>query len=101
MPREGWVMLDNVWVKTISSESGITYDLYVNETKLNFTTALTQRQTQFLTTLNSGVKQFTTRSVKDDIARVLKQGSTVNIKSFVKTMSNGSVNGPLLTVKLY
>ena len=102
MPREGWVVLDNVWVKTIeNADRTLTFNLYINETKLNLTTALSERQTQFLDALRAGTTQFTTRSVKKEILEVIPQNSIVNIKSFVKTMSNGSVNGPLLTVKLY
>ena len=103
LPREGWVVLDNVWVRTIKDEitNVKTFDLYINETKLNLTTALSERQTQFLDALRAGTTQFTTRSAIKRITDVILQNYIVNIKSFVKTSSDGTVNGVLLTTKLY
>ena len=95
LPKEGWVVLDDVWVKRIGQA---TSEIFANETKLSAATVLSPRQGQFLDALKSGVTSFVTRSAIDRITRTIKKGETVIIKSFVKTHGDQEV---LVVTKLF
>ena len=103
LPKEGWVVLDDVWVKIIKKADSdlFTYELFANETKLSAATILSPRQGQFLEALRSGVTSYVTRSAIDRIVRFIKKGDTVIIKSFVKTTGDGATAGGTIITKLF
>ena len=103
LPKEGWVVLDDVWVKIIKKTDSdlFTYELFANETKLSAATVLSPRQGQFLDALTSGITQFITRSASDNIIRSIPQKSVVIVKSFVKTTGGGIDVGSVTINKLF
>ena len=99
LPKEGWVVLDDVWVKIIqNADKTFTYELFANETKLSAATILSPRQGQFLEALKTGVTSYVTRSTKTEITDFVKKGETIIIKSFVKTHGD---QGVLVVTKLF
>jgi hypothetical protein len=95
----GYVVLDNVWVKTININGKLVKEIIANENKLAALTKLSKRQTQFLNELSSN-SNFTVRSIADPISSILTKNSSVKIKSFIKTAGDGSVNGAYTITKL-
>jgi len=87
LPDGGFIVADNVWVKTIQKRRGKSYEVIINECKLSSETNFTNRQKQFLKkigNLDDG-EMFTIRSKKDKITQVIPAGSEIKIKSYIRT----------------
>ncbi len=95
----GYVILDNVWAKTVTINGQLVKEIIVNENKLAALTKLSKRQTQFLNEISSN-PNFSIRSTLPEFELIAPKNSIVRIKSFIKTAGDGTVNGSYTITKL-
>lgn len=101
LPNGGYMIADDVLVKEVLGAPTRTFMAIVNESKLSGTTALSTRQGQFLSYLQGGVKDFTTRSLISDVTNVLPQNTKLTIEYMIKSSGDGTSNGTISMSKLY
>ena len=81
-------------MKTIRNSDDVIegFELILNETKLSKAAPFTTRQVEFIEHLEKGTIKFITRSKKTEISDLIKQGSSVKIKKYIKAIGNGTEN---------
>ena len=92
MPNGKYIVADDVWVKRIDARN---FDIIINETKLHEGVVLTTNQQMFKGYVDSGVRQFTLRSVKFERDTSLQdlgfvKNSNLNLKGILKTVGEES-----------
>ena len=97
--QDTWVTLDNVFVETIQTPSGIGYKLLANETKLSDLSPLTSNQNVFQKMLQDGKVEYSIRSVRDEVVDIFKETKKVTIGKWLQTTGKGVEEATDLTIK--